>query len=217
MDLKKLIWGMVLLAPGIGFATSGGVVQIDYSAAPRLQSWCEHAQSEMEAWYPRLINLMAPTGEEMPEEILFRVKDSNEGVAWTSGNQITAVSGWIDNNPEDVGFAIHELVHVVQHYPAGNPGWVVEGMADYLRWGIYDGKPLSWFPVSEKKNGYEDSYRVTAGFFLWLESGPAPGIVRRLDWAMRKKDYEDHIFRECSGKSLATLWNEYLKARKKQS
>lgn len=215
--MNKLQTGLlVLLMPAMGFTQNSLNVHIDSSQAPRLQSWCENAKREMEAWYPRLINLMAPQGEEMPQEIIFRVKDSNEGVAWTSGNQITAVSGWIDNNPEDVGFAIHELVHVVQHYPGGNPGWVVEGIADYFRWSIYDGKPLSWFPLSEKNNGYEDSYRVTAGFFLWLESGPAPGIVRQLDRAMRKSDYDDRIFRECGGKSLPVLWKEYVKVRDKK-
>ena len=177
-----------LLAPCIGFAQSDVKVHLECSAAPELQDWCENAVSEIEAWYPRLINLMAPEDEEMPNEITFQVKASNEGVAWTSGTHITAVSGWIENNPGDVGFAIHELVHVVQHYPTYDPVWVVEGLADYFRWAIYEGKPLSFFPQSKNKNGYEDSYRVTAGFFLWLERGPAPGIVRQLDEAMRKKD-----------------------------
>ena len=90
-------------------------------------------------------------------------------------------------------------------------------MADYFRWAIYEGKPLDWFPMSDKMNGYEDSYRVTAGFFLWLESGPAPGIVRQLDQLMRKHDYDERIFRECSGKSLSSLWKEYVKVRKRDS
>ncbi|MBN2162045.1 MAG: hypothetical protein JXR25_11495 [Pontiellaceae bacterium] len=213
--MNKLQTGiLVLLMPAMGFAQQSLKVNIDASQAPQLQGWCEQAKSEMEAWFPRLINLMAPEGESMPSEINFQIKDSNDGVAYTAGTQMVAMSGWVTSHPEDIGLTIHELVHVVQHYPTYNPAWVVEGLADYFRWGIYEGKPLSWFPQSSKKNGYEDSYQVTAGFFLWLERGPAPGIVRQLDSAMRKKDYDERIFRDCSGKSLDNLWKDYVKARK---
>ena len=40
---------------------------------------------------------------------------------------------------------IHELCHVVQSYPNGNPLWVTEGIADYVRWAIYEKKPHQWF------------------------------------------------------------------------
>ncbi|UJR13660.1 hypothetical protein I4U23_000672 [Adineta vaga] len=28
----------------------------------------------------------------------------------------------------------HECMHVVQRYPRGDPGWLIEGIADYARW-----------------------------------------------------------------------------------
>ena len=32
-------------------------------------------------------------------------------------------------------------------YPDFDPGWLTEGIADYIRWHLYEEKPLDWmFP-----------------------------------------------------------------------
>ena len=38
---------------------------------------------------------------------------------------------WISDHPDDFGMVIHELIHVIQAYPAAGdkPGWLVEGIA----------------------------------------------------------------------------------------
>ena len=33
---------------------------------------------------------------------------------------------------------MHELVHVVQQYRRRPPGWLVEGIPDYIRWYLYE-------------------------------------------------------------------------------
>ena len=63
---------------------------------------------------------------------------------------------------------VHEAVHVVQLYPEFGPGWVAEGIADYIRWYLYEKKPLEWFPIGEEEKGYEVAYRIIGGFFLWV-------------------------------------------------
>ena len=42
-------------------------------------------------------------------------------------------------NPDDIGAMVHETVHCVQLYRGrGNPGWLVEGVADYVRFFKYE-------------------------------------------------------------------------------
>lgn len=55
---------------------------------------------------------------------------------------------------------------------------------------------------------------MTADFFLWLESDQAPGIVRRLNGAMRTRTYDDALFEKAAGKPLDELWKEYQASRK---
>lgn len=40
---------------------------------------------------------------------------------------------WVKSQPNDFGMVVHELTHLVQRYPPGSPGWLVEGIADYIR------------------------------------------------------------------------------------
>ena len=122
-------------------------------------------------------------------------------------------SHWIEKNPDDIGLVIHELTHVIQAYPSPHPGWLTEGVADYIRWAIYEGKPLDWFPIDKKPQGYKASYQVTGGFLLWLELDRAPGIVRKLNAAMRHKAYDQEVFKTETGLTLDELWDAYLKER----
>jgi hypothetical protein len=59
------------------------------------------------------------------------------------------------------------LAHVVQQYKTrGNPSWLVEGIADYMRWFHFEPpthRPKLRNPVTAK---YTDSYQTTAGFLV---------------------------------------------------
>ena len=160
-------------------------------------------------WHPRFTNLLASKEFAPPTRMELVLQKSDKGIGGTSGSRVVVSSHWIEKHPEDIGLVVHELVHIIQGYPSPHPGWVTEGIADYLRWAIFEGKPQEWFPISAKEQGYRDSYRVTAGFFLWLESDRAPGIVRRLNAAMRAGAYEDTIFEKAAGAPLDELWKEY--------
>lgn len=150
------------------------------------------------------------SGARPPESIALKIEKTDKGIAATAGARIVVSSHWIDKHPDDIGLVLHELVHVIQAYPPGGPGWVTEGVADYVRWGIFEGKELSWFPRPEVPQGYRRSYQVAGGFLLWLEAGKAPGIVRHLNAAMRRGQYSDDIFRKATSQSLDELWNEYV-------
>jgi hypothetical protein len=188
-------------------------VEIDYSAVPEQKEWAEKAGEIITQWYPIYNNMLATKGFTPTDTVRFALRKSDRGIAGTSNGRITVSSGWIEKHPEDIGLVAHELVHIIQAYPSPNPIWVTEGVADYLRWAIFEGKPLDWFPMVKRDRGYEASYQVTAGFFFWLEIDQAPGIVRRLNKAMRQGEYSDEIFKTATGKTVDELWKEYAADR----
>jgi hypothetical protein len=184
-------------------------VELDTSEVPHLEQWGEEARALALRWYPRVDNLLATKDFQAPRSVKLTIRKSEEGVAATSGSSIVVSSHWIEKQPEDFGLVVHELVHVLQAYPTGQPGWVTEGISDYIRWAIYEGKPQSWFPRPQKAQGYKDAYHVAAGFFLWLEADRAPGIVRKLNTAMRRGAYSEELFASETGLSLDALWDAY--------
>ena len=71
------------------------------------------------------------------------------GVAATRGTQVQCSADWFRRNlrGEAKGAVVHELVHVVQQYGRARttnpdavrpPGWLTEGIADYIRWYLYE-------------------------------------------------------------------------------
>lgn len=190
-------------------------VEIDTSDIPDLRPWAEAAEKLILEWHPRIENLLSSPGHVTPKKVRLKIRKTDEGVASTSNGRITVASHWIQKHPDDIGLIVHELTHIHQAYPDPNPGWITEGVADYIRWVVYQAKPLEWFPRNDKPQGYRASYQTAAGFLLWLETDPAPGIVRKLNTAMRTKTYDAKIFADASGgKSLDELWDTYAKARK---
>jgi hypothetical protein len=214
MMYRKIV---VLMVLGLAALTYGAeikaIVELDTSAVPEQAEWGQKAKAIVEEWYPRMVNLIPTQGFEPPTEIKITLRKSDRGIADAAGPHIRISSGWIEKHPEDIGLVVHELVHIIQNYGRTQQGWLTEGIADYLRWAIYEGKPLTWFHVPQEADGYKQSYRVTAGFLFWLESDMAPGIVNRLNTALRKKQYSDEIFEKASGLSLDALWAKYQEFR----
>jgi hypothetical protein len=215
--MKNLICVVVMIGSLIGSTCAGVVVHLDTQEvkdSAQLTAWGNQAKELIEQWYPRIVNMIPTKGFTPPAETGLTMRNSDKGIAWTSGDHITVASGWVKQHPEDIGLVFHELVHVIQHYKQIEPSWVMEGIADYLRWAIYEGKSPNWFPYNDKPRGFEASYQVTAGFFLWLETDACPGIVNRLSTAMRKNTYQESFFKEQTGRSLESLWAEYSAERK---
>ena len=213
--IPRLRTGLIAALVGASsFSRSdAATVQIDTSRSPASRAWADSAQVLAREWYPRLGNLMASTDGKPLPDVSIRVDPEFQGVAVASGANIQISANWITQFPDDSrGAVIHELVHVVQAYPPGQVGWLTEGVADYFRYAIYEALPLSEFPRPDKAKGYEDSYKVAAGFLFWLECGPAPGIVRQLNASLRLGTYRDALFVERTGRSVSDLWNDYIAA-----
>ncbi len=185
-------------------------VQIDASASPEHAAWAESTEKLANEWYPRLGNLLASEPSVVLPTVRVRIDPTYDGVAAASGAEIRISSQWVKTQPDDArGVIIHELVHVVQAYPENREGWITEGIADYLRCAIFEAKPLADFPRPAKDAAFREGYKTAAGFLLWLESGPAPGVVRRLNAALRKGTYDGNTFSQATGSTPEELWKRY--------
>lgn len=181
-------------------------VTLDTSQLVDVPAWGANAAKLVEDWYGRIAEALGDPPPAAAPEIRLTLKEG-KGVAETSGNAITVMAGWVRQHPEDIGLVVHELVHVVQAYPSPEPGWVTEGLADYVRWWRYEKSPQTW--IDKAKATYHDSYRTTGAFFAWVEK-QHPGTLRRVHQAMRQSAFRVEIFREATGRSVDELWSAFL-------
>ena len=143
-------------------------ISIDTSGAPELKEWVDTKLGPtLVEWYPKIVKMLPSEGYEPPKTFSVLIRPGS-GVAATGNTRITANSTWLKTQlkGEAVGALVHEEVHVVQQYgynattfarrrggattrPAGapatprprgtgNPVWLVEGIADYIRWWYYE-------------------------------------------------------------------------------
>ncbi|HVU56673.1 MAG TPA: basic secretory protein-like protein [Puia sp.] len=120
---------------------------------------------------------------------------------------------WMKRYPQDVDVVTHEVMHVVQDYKGNGPGWLTEGIADYVRY-VYgvNNKGAKWFlPDYRPGQSYKDAYRVTARFLLWVEKYKYNKIVDDLDKAMRDGTYTAALWKKLTGQTVDELWGEYAK------
>jgi hypothetical protein len=186
-------------------------VTVDTSQAPEAVDWAAKAKALCEEWYPRIDAMLATKDFKPPASVKIVFKKTN-GVAGTAGNRITVNSEWIAKHPEDFGMIIHELVHVVQSYPKADAMWLIDGIADYIRFWSFEPKPPA-VRIDPAKSSYREGYRVTAAFLVWVEKERDKDIVARLHGALRKGAYTDGLWKEGSGKDLDALWREFVASR----
>lgn len=133
--------------------------------------------------------------------------------ALTSGHTISINAEYIRKvGTGDAGMLTHELVHVLQGYRSV-PGWITEGMADYLRY-LYTPANSTWrlTPPNPATDRPTSGYRTTARFFLWIEKKVRPGFMRQLSLDAASGRYTGTYFEVKLGQSLEALWDQYLAA-----
>jgi hypothetical protein len=187
---------------------------IDTTDAPELKEWADKLRPEIDVWYPRIVQYLPSDGYSAPKKFTITFKKM-DGVAYTSGTAVVGASAWFTKHPDDQGAIIHELVHVVQQYRSRrNPGWLVEGVADYLRWFKYE--PISKRPrPNPARAQYTDSYRVTGAFLEYIASTSDHEIAVRMNEAMREGRYSPDLWKEYTGKTVDELWADYIETLKK--
>ncbi len=196
---------------------------IDTTDSPELTKWANEVLAPVvKDWYPKIVKMLPSEGFEAPRKFSIRFSPEYRGVAATGGTRVTCATQWFNRNLEGEakGAVVHELVHVVQQYGRArrrnpdatrSPGWLVEGVADYVRWFLYE--PESRGAEITERNfaraRHDGSYRITANFLYWVSEQHGRDIVPKLNAAMREGRYNEDLWSDYTKKTLAELNNEW--------
>jgi hypothetical protein len=173
-----------------------------------MKEWAEKAAWECEQAYPMICELLRSDGFKPPHLVRMALKESYRGVAAAGGGRITGSVKYFKDHPNDVGAMVHETVHIVQRYRSrGNPSWLVEGVADYVRFFKYEPGKLG--RINPDRARYDRSYRVTAAFLAYLTGKYDEEIVPKLNRVMREGKYKEEVFEQLTGKPVKELDEEW--------
>jgi hypothetical protein len=144
--------------------------------------------------------------------VTFVIDTAYKGVAETDNGKVTISSAWMHKHPEDIDVVTHEVMHIVQDYgESTGPGWLTEGIADYARYkfGVNNDAAKWALPAYKSTQNYDNAYRVTARFLVWLEAKVKPGIVKDFDKQLRSHTFTDNSWKVATGKTVDELWKSY--------
>jgi Peptidase of plants and bacteria len=189
-------------------------VFVNVSDAPEMKEWAEKAARICEQQFPLICEDLKSDGFKPRHEIRMTLSKDYNGVAATGGGRITGSVKYFKAHADDFGAMVHETVHVVQSYGGrGNPGWLVEGIADYERFFKYE--PGKIGPLNPNRARYDGSYRVTAAFLAYVTEKHDKDLVRKLNAAMREGKYTEELFKTLTGKSVKELDEDWRASLKK--
>lgn len=181
---------------------------VDEVDEPELKPWAEKAARECEKSYDLINEALKSDGYTPARVVHLSIKNGIDVPAYASGSRITGSAKWFKDHPDDVGAMIHESTHVVQRYRGRrNPGWLVEGVADYVRFVLYE--PANIGRLNVKTARHDQSYRVTARFLDYVSRKYDKDFVLKLNRAMREGKYSEDLFKESTGKTLDELGTEW--------
>jgi hypothetical protein len=215
------------------FESEGGKYRftMDTTVAPDLTAWAKTELAPVvRAWYPKIVKLLPSEGYEAPTNVTIRFReDMGRTPASAGGGGINCNAEWFERNlkGEAIGAVVHEMVHVVQQYGRARrtnpeatrtPGWLVEGIPDYIRWFLYEpetkGAEITQRNLARAR--YDASYRVTGNFLNWVTTNYCKEIVPKLNAAAREGRYKEEVWKECTGKELAALGEEWKTAHEER-
>ncbi|MET6999841.1 basic secretory protein-like protein [Chitinophaga defluvii] len=159
--------------------------------------------------YPALARQFNPA---TLKTVTFVMDTTYNGVAGAANGQVSYSPEWLRKHPGDIDVVTHEVMHIVQNYPGdAGPGWITEGIADYVRYKFgLDNASAGWaLPEYQHGHSYTNSYRITARFLAWIEQKVKPGFVTSLDASMRTKKYAAATWQQLTGKTMDELWKAY--------
>jgi len=205
--------------------TEGGTYQItiDTTETPDLTDWAHRDLAPVvRDWYPKLVKMLPSEGYEAPTRVSITFSASMNGVAATGGTRVRCAAGWFRQNlqGEAKGAVVHELAHVVQNYGAARrsnpdatrtPGWLVEGICDYIRWFLYEpqthGAEITSRDIARAK--YDGNYRISGNFLNWVTQTYSKDLVQRLNAAARAGTYSEELWKTATGHTVQELGDEW--------
>jgi len=194
-------------------------VRIDAAAAPALRGWCDdELMPVLLQWYPRVVALLGGNAGEAPPQVDMRFATEGPAIAATANGRVVCNASWfIDNrHGEAAGAAVRELVRVAQRYDAGGearPAWLVDGIADYVRWFRFEPKAYAGSGVDDVQAARHDAGgRITANFLAWACRAHGQDLLGKLDVALRAGDYGEATWQQLTGRSLVELDGDWRRS-----
>lgn len=162
----------------------------------------------------KVCSILYHASSEVPRVPTLRlIVEDMDGVAYAAGGEVHLSSRYLQdvaNGGRDVAAEIrgvihHEFTHVYQYNDG--PGWLVEGLADYVRYKSGN------IPLSNRHRGgkYDDAYQTTGFFIAWLDER-FPDFGYKLNQTLTRNDgagWSTRAFQDLTGKDVDTLWREY--------
>lgn len=159
--------------------------------------------------YPKIVK---EYNKKSLKQVVFFIDTAYHGVAATDNGRVVFSTAYMTKHPNDIDVVTHEVMHIAQDYGDSNgPGWLTEGIADYVRneYGVAN-EAANWrLPAYKATQNYDNAYRITARFLVWIETKIKKGSVKKLDGIMRKHAWTESTWKEVTGKSVDDLWKEY--------
>ncbi|EMI47019.1 basic secretory protein-like protein [Rhodopirellula sp. SWK7] len=195
-------------------------ISFDTTEVPELRTWVRNDLMPIcEQWYPRIVAALPSEHFEPPTEFSVIFRRDMRGVAYTAGKDVFCARDWFVNNKqgEGLGAVVHELVHVVQQYrsPRGRrgaaagerPSWLVEGIADHIRWFQYEPKNRRR-QLNLRRANYDDGYFASATFLNHVIVHHDRDAISRLNNALRLGRFHSGLWKQWFGKTAEELWED---------
>ncbi|MFI5456640.1 MAG: basic secretory protein-like protein [Isosphaerales bacterium] len=177
---------------------------VDVTDAPEMKDWAEKVAQVCVRAYPMINEELKSEGYKPPQVVSMTLKKGDRGVASASGSRITGSVSYFKAHPADVGAMVHETTHIVQRYRGrDNPGWLVEGVSDYVR--FFKFEPGKIGRINPDRAHYNSSYRVTAAFLAYVTDKYDRKLVLTLNKLMREGHYKEEVFKQLTGKTVQEL------------
>lgn len=197
---------------------------VDTTETPDLTDWAKRELiPALKKWYPLIVKMLPSDGYAAPKTFSITFTDRYKGVAATMGNRIEGNPGWYRGQlkGEAIGSMVHELVHVAQQYGRSRqpgatraPGWLTEGIPDYIRWYLYEPQTKGC-EISSKRAAtarFDASYRVSANFLNYVISKYDKDLIQELNAAMREGRYDAELWRKRTHHTVEELAEEWKKS-----
>jgi hypothetical protein len=160
--------------------------------------------------YPKIVN---EYNKKSLKTVNFFIDTAYHGVAATDNGRVVFSVAYMTKHPADIDVVTHEVMHIAQDYGnfEGGPGWLTEGIADYVRneHGIANTEANWKLPDYKPTQNYDNAYRITARFLVWVETKVKKGTVKKLDSQMRDHTYTADTWKKLTGKTVNELWKDY--------
>ena len=192
-------------------------ITVDTSESTDMKEWAHDKLAPvLKEWYPKIVKMLPGAGFEAPANFKIVFEAKMTGLAETRGKDVYCGAKWCrDNvNGETTGAIVHELVHVVQQYRHQNTSWLSEGIADYIRWFMFDAQSRGGEITKGHIAGarYNASYRITANFLNWATGKYDKQLVMKLNAALRSGNYNADLWKQYTGRTPEELEAEWKKA-----